>query len=100
MAEGIEAEVVACSGALTIGHAEEVRDRLYAALETGRDVLVDCTQATNVDLSFIQLLLAAQITAGRRGISLRLRGGGDALSAAVRAAGLLRADGDFWTGGI
>lgn len=100
MAEDIEAEVVACSGALTIGHAEELRDRLCAALETGRDVLVDCSQAGDVDLSFIQLLQAAQLSAGRRGVSLRLKGGGDALTAVVRAAGLLRADGDFWSGGI
>lgn len=100
MTEGVEAQLVACSGALTIGQAEELRDRLCAALETGHDILVDCSQASDVDLSFVQLLQAAQISARRRGVSLRLRGGGDALAAVVRAAGLLREDGDFWSGGI
>lgn len=100
MTEGMGAELVACSGALTISHAEELRDRLCAALETGRDVLVDCSQASDVDLSFVQLLQAAQISAGRRGISLHLKAGGSPLAAVVRTAGLLREDGDFWSGGI
>jgi len=99
MAEGVEALVVECGGDLTIGHAEDLRDRLCAALEAGRDVLVDCTQAGEVDLSFIQLLQAARVSAARRGISLRLRDGG-AVAAVVNAAGLWREEGDFWSGGI
>jgi anti-anti-sigma regulatory factor len=61
-----------CGGALTLGSVDVHRAELLAALERGGDVVVDCSAATDVDLSFLQLLIAGRISAGRRGRSLNL----------------------------
>jgi len=70
MAEG--SKIVELSGALTIQNAGCVRDELMAALATGEDLTVDCRSGTEIDLTFVQLLLSARLTAEHNGHSLFL----------------------------
>ena len=82
----------------TVTQAEETKEKLRAALDQASDVLLDCEKIEEVDLSFIQLVLAARKSADRDGKNLTLltpaRG---VLLAALRRAGL-EADGPhrFW----
>jgi anti-anti-sigma regulatory factor len=80
---------VFCSGSLTLPRAEELRDNLLSALAQSRSVVIDVTEASEIDLSFIQLILAARTSVERRGGSLRLVSPADgALASTLRAAGL------------
>lgn len=92
-------------GALTIREADRLRGHLMAALEAHPAVEVHCDGATETDLAFVQLLLAAQRTAQRAGrvFSLSLSPAG-ALWAVLVRGGFLTADGSpcgdgdsFWT---
>jgi|GEM_PF-961109 len=65
-------ERIAFSGSLTIRNAEAVRERLTAALAEGGRVVVDCTEAKEVDITFIQLLIAARRSAAQAGGDLVL----------------------------
>lgn len=91
--------VMECSGALTIGRVEALRDSLLAALGQGGDLEIDCSAATEADVSFIQLLLAARASAVRRGTALRVRDGERGVVAGVFRSGGLRGDDGFWTEG-
>jgi anti-anti-sigma regulatory factor len=77
-----EAASVLLDGALTVRNIASVRDILLAALTDHQVVRVDCRAADAVDLSCIQLLLAARQSASQAGKRLVL---------ATRADGLLRA---------
>ncbi|MFD2233956.1 STAS domain-containing protein [Phaeospirillum tilakii] len=98
-------QVVVCSGTLGLARAAELRDLLQAALADGPDLLIDCSAATDVDLSFIQLVLAVRQSAERRGGRVRLRHPAHGpLASALRAAGLTGlpaggGDSSFWTEG-
>ncbi|CCG40767.1 STAS domain-containing protein [Magnetospirillum molischianum] len=99
-----DAETLVFSGDLALPRAEEMRDTLLAALDGGRSVVIDISQTTELDLSTIQLILAARLSAERRGVSLRLKSPADgALAATLLAAGLtggpLSTDSQFWTEG-
>jgi anti-anti-sigma regulatory factor len=96
-----DTNTIACDGTLTIARAEELRETLLSALDQGCDVLVDCSGAAEVDLSFLQLLLAARSSAARRGVALKVSASGNQpLLASLRASGLW--DGvsvdEFWVG--
>jgi anti-anti-sigma regulatory factor len=56
---------VALAGALTIRTIETVHATLREAIAQHGSVSIDCTAATEVDLSFIQLLVAARTSARR-----------------------------------
>jgi anti-anti-sigma regulatory factor len=56
---------VALTGALTIRTIETVHATLREAIAQHCNVSIDCTAATEVDLSFIQLLVAARTSARR-----------------------------------
>src|SRR5690348_5058656 len=89
---------------LTLRKAEAIRSALAAALDKGGVVTIDCAAATEVDVSFIQLLLAARRSAAQRGASLALAAPATgALRAALERGGFLTAasksrasDSDFW----
>ncbi len=76
-------------GAVTVRGVAAVHASLAAALEQHAMVIVDCSAATEVDLSVIQLLLAARRTAQRANRTLHLTG---ADNAALRTA--------LWRGGF
>ena len=52
--------------------AEAHRAALLAALRDANDIEVDCSKATEVDVSLLQLLVAAHRSASEQGKSLRL----------------------------
>jgi STAS domain len=55
---------LAFDGALTIRTAEAVCAQLLDAIKQHTSLSIDCSAATEVDLSFIQLLIAARVSAG------------------------------------
>jgi anti-anti-sigma regulatory factor len=78
-----------CAGALTLATVDVHRTGLLAALDHGGNVVVDCSGATDVDLSFLQLLVAGRLSADRRGRSLTLLCAADGpVRSALLACGL------------
>jgi anti-anti-sigma regulatory factor len=96
-----EAASVLLDGALTVRNIASVRDILLAALTDHHVVRVDCRAADAVDLSCIQLLLAAHRSASQAGKQLVLAAPADGLlRAALEQGGFLGAAGGdpFWSG--
>ena len=60
------------AGAQTLRQAEETLEKLRGALAQASEVLLDCSRLDEVDLSFIQLVLAARRSADRDGKILGL----------------------------
>jgi ABC-type transporter Mla MlaB component len=88
-------------GSLTVRNIVAVRDILLAALTGSQVVQVDCRAADAIDLSFIQLVLAARLSASQAGKQLTLAVPADGvLHAALEQGGLLGATGGdpFWSG--
>jgi|SRR5690348_9466080 len=91
-------------GSLTLAKAEAIRAALAAALDAGAPIAIDCGGATDVDVSFIQLVLAARRSAAQRGASFALATpAAGPLRAALERGGFLTAtsqdgasDSDFW----
>jgi anti-anti-sigma regulatory factor len=98
---------VGLDGALTVRRASEIRDQLRAALRAHRSVQVDCSEVTEVDISFIQLMLAARTTALESGKSFSLSGAATGvLRETLVRGGFIATQGrpptpheDFWTSG-
>lgn len=94
--------VVECTGDLTITHAEILRERVLSALERAQTVDLDCSLAGEADISFLQLVIAARLSAAKRGVALRvISGGNETVAMLARAAGLIDEDDDphgaeFW----
>jgi ABC-type transporter Mla MlaB component len=96
-----EAASVLLDGALTVRNIANVLDILLAALTDHHVVRVDCRAADAVDLSCIQLLLAAHRSASQAGKQLVLAAPADGLlRAALEQGGFLGAAGGdpFWSG--
>jgi anti-anti-sigma regulatory factor len=99
------AVVIRCAGDAGLRSCDENRTALAAALAAHDEVVVDCTDAEDVDVSFVQLLLAAWKTACASGRRLRLSDSpsGALLEALVRGGFLDPqhagdgADGALWT---
>jgi anti-anti-sigma factor len=75
-------------GDLSIVQAHTLREALLADLQRGRDLQLDASGVTKVDVSGLQLLVSAARSAGDAGAVLRLVRTSDALLAAFRRAGL------------
>lgn len=81
--------VVGFTGAATLRAAHDIADRLRAALAAGGGVELDCEGLEEVDLTFVQLVVAARKSAEAEGKRLVL--GAPArgpLLAALEAAGI------------
>lgn len=92
---------VILDGPLTVREIDAVQARLAAALRQHPTVTVDCAAATQVDVSLIQLLLAARASATHTGKTLRLDAPAEGvLHAALAAGGFLpnAPDVAFWNG--
>jgi len=63
---------VILDGALTVRSIDPARASLAAVLAQHDVVTIDCTAATEIDLSLVQLLLAARASALHAGKTLRL----------------------------
>jgi len=64
--------VIGFSGTVTIRHVEETAERLRQALASSDRIEVDCSALTEVDFSFIQLIIAAQKSAATAGKTLTM----------------------------
>lgn len=67
------------TGEMTIQFADEIRTKLADALEHHAIIEVNCTDATDMDVSFVQLLLAARKSALAKGGDVRLASPGSPL---------------------
>lgn len=84
--------VVKLQGLLSLRDTHEVRQRLMEALETGNSVALDVRDLTEVDLSILQLLIAARVSAKHHGVDLRLVTANDGIfQGALERFGLLEA---------
>ncbi|HYD68925.1 STAS domain-containing protein [Azospirillum sp.] len=81
MENAADPRAVLFSGALTIRNAESIHEKFLELLSRTGDLVVDASDAEEVDVSFVQLLLAARRSAREQG---------RALSLAAPAAGPLR----------
>jgi hypothetical protein len=90
------------AGALTLPEAEAIRTSLLAGLHSeARVVELDCTDASEVDVSFLQIVVAARRTAAMKGksITFSLPAAG-ALRDALERGGFIRSPDDaFWMSG-
>lgn len=71
---GNGASVLCLSESVTIGDAAELKRLLLEALRAGQQVAVDLSGVTEVDISAIQLFLAARQAAERAGLDFGARG--------------------------
>jgi hypothetical protein len=91
-------------GALTVRDAGRIHARLLQAVREQQKVVVDCSDATEIDLAFVQLVFAARKSATSAGRELSvIPPAGGLLADVLRRAGLLggadtplSADHDFW----
>ncbi|EPC00487.1 hypothetical protein L861_05980 [Litchfieldella anticariensis FP35 = DSM 16096] len=80
---------VRLEGTLGLRDVEAVRERLEAALKSETSVVVDVKKLVDVDISVLQLLLSARVSAMHRGIELRfVTSHGDVLHEAMDRAGI------------
>lgn len=89
----------------TLGEAAQIRASLLEALRDHPDVELDNRDVREVDLSFVQLVLAARSEAAGRGKTVRLTAPAiDPLAALLERGGFLAAAGDedrtFWFHGV
>ena len=86
---------VLLSGALTVREIKVIHARVAAALHQYPAVTLDCSNASAVDLSFIQLVLSARKSAEGAGKKLALaQGAQGALRNALLQAGMIAQDDD------
>lgn len=72
---------------------------LIQHLGSSANVVFDCSQVEDADISIVQVLLSARATADRLGTTLHLRNPSPALLAVMERAGVAGvADDPFWTG--
>ena len=98
---------LAFEGSQTVHNIQAAHDRISASIAEHQTVEIHCEGITELDLGFIQLLLAAKRSADERGTSLRLASGATGkLRAALERAGFLSAGADdsdrssaFWLQG-
>jgi len=91
------------SGALSVRKAGELAERLRAALGTAGALTLDLSDVAEADLSFVQLVESARVSAARKGVPLALArpADGAVLSVLERGGFLDPAAPErvaFWTG--
>nr|WP_280140974.1 STAS domain-containing protein [Methylobacterium phyllostachyos] len=67
---------------------QQLRDEMLAAFGGDSPVTLDCTAVERADVAFVQLVLAAERSAARRGATLTLTNRTTGLDIAFRRAGL------------
>jgi ABC-type transporter Mla MlaB component len=91
-------------GEQNIRNVTQTAAQLCEQLNGDGPLVIDCSRATDIDVAFVQLLLAARKSAGEQGRVLRLHAAASgALLACLRAGGFLpeapgavRGTYDFW----
>jgi len=80
--------VVPLGGSLTIATAEATHAKLREAFGGASAITLDCSQASEIDVTFLQLMVSAQRTAARAGKTVRLAAPPDGvLAEALRRCG-------------
>ncbi len=64
--------VLSLTGSLTTPRAEAIHSEVLAALSGHSSVTVDCSNASDMDVAFIQILVAANRFASQRGKTVAL----------------------------
>ncbi|MBR0716898.1 STAS domain-containing protein [Bradyrhizobium liaoningense] len=98
---------VRLQGCLTLRDAKQVQGLLLDAISAYREVEIDVSDVSSIDVSIIQLIASARKSAEQRGRKLSLAtGSGGAFRATLAKVGFLGDDGacrhadeEFWTGG-
>jgi anti-anti-sigma regulatory factor len=62
--------LVRLAAAVTVSSAAELHKVLIAAIDSGRSIVIDLTETTELDISGIQLLYAARQAAEQAGLSI------------------------------
>ena len=82
--------VLRCAGT-NLRSAVAVRQQVSAALQTYSSVIIEVPHSDEIDLTFLQILISAQRTAGALGKELRLNSAGaKSVIASASAAGMPR----------
>jgi anti-anti-sigma regulatory factor len=68
----VEVERFVLDGSLTLRTVETTRAKLLETMERHQALEIDCSAATEIDLSFIQLLLSARTSAQSAGKTIAL----------------------------
>ena len=94
-------QVIEAPSSVTVRSAGEFAGQLLGAVQSGGDIDIDLSALAEVDLSFIQLILAARAHLEQEGARLGLaQPAGPALATLLDRAGFLGdpqpADLDFW----
>jgi anti-anti-sigma regulatory factor len=100
------APLLRLGGPLTVSTADATKATLMRALD-GESFVIDCSGATEIDLSFVQLVIAARRAAELRGKTIRLAApASGTLRDVLERTGLLDAatgpvtpEAAFWTKG-
>jgi anti-anti-sigma regulatory factor len=66
-------DTVRLEGRATIEQVREVCERVREAMTTHKNVTIDLTDVTRIDIAFVQLLVSAAKTARERGVGLTVR---------------------------
>jgi ABC-type transporter Mla MlaB component len=69
---GMDAGRFVLGGALTLRTVEKIREDLLEMMQRHQALEIDCSAATEIDLSFVQLLLAARTSALSAGKTVAL----------------------------
>lgn len=93
------AAILVLDSVQTLRTIEATKDILLQHLNSSSDLVLDCSQVDDADISIVQLLLAARATAARQGAALRLAAPSAALRAVLDRTGVCAAaDDPFWNG--
>ncbi len=79
---------VRLSGDCTVRSIRTLHREIAAALETGAEVSLDCSQVERADIAFVQLVLSAAATAARQAKRIDLTEASDVVASAFVRAGL------------
>jgi hypothetical protein len=90
--------VVRIDGNATVGTIAEIHQRLVAGFAAEDGVVIDASGIGEADLTFIQLIESARLTAARQGRQIRLSApaGAELLEMLTRGGFLNMAGGEFW----
>lgn len=89
------------AGPFTIRNIAELHKALQAALASGNDLSIDLPGDAAADISFVQLLASARVSARAAGHDIRLKNGasGPLLDVLERGGFLATDDTAFWSAG-
>ncbi|MGW1420917.1 STAS domain-containing protein [Bradyrhizobium manausense] len=98
---------VRLQGSLTLRDAKQVQGLLLDAISASREIEIDVSDVSSIDVSIIQLIVSARKSAEQRGRKLTLAtGSSGAFRATLAKTGFLgddgscrRVDEEFWAGG-